>query len=314
MPPWPTRCAADDRVVVLGEDVGRLGGVFRVTDGLQARSARTAASTRRWRNRGSSGRPSAWRCTARARSSRCSSTASATPPSSRSSATSPRCAHAPRVGSRFPMVVRIPYGGGIGAVEHHSESPEAYFAHTAGSAGRDAVDTGRRVLAVAGVDRVRRPRDLPRAEAALLREGRRRPAGADRADRHRGRAPAGHVRHRDRLRARGAARARDRRRGRGGRLGPGGRRRPLAQPARHRDARRERAAYGEGRDRARGTHVLRLRRRDRRAAGRAGLRVVGGPDPARRRVRRAVPAARIESLFLPDVDRVLDAVELLEAS
>ena len=33
---------------------------------------------------------------------------------------------------RLPMVIRIPYGGGIGAVEHHSESPEAYFAHTAG--------------------------------------------------------------------------------------------------------------------------------------------------------------------------------------
>ena len=31
-----------------------------------------------------------------------------------------------------PSVIRIPYGGGIGAVEHHSESPEAYFAHTAG--------------------------------------------------------------------------------------------------------------------------------------------------------------------------------------
>ncbi len=30
------------------------------------------------------------------------------------------------------MVIRIPFGGGIGAVEHHSESPEAYFAHTAG--------------------------------------------------------------------------------------------------------------------------------------------------------------------------------------
>jgi pyruvate dehydrogenase E1 component beta subunit len=30
------------------------------------------------------------------------------------------------------LVVRIPFGGGIGAVEHHSESPEAYFAHTAG--------------------------------------------------------------------------------------------------------------------------------------------------------------------------------------
>jgi pyruvate dehydrogenase E1 component beta subunit len=32
----------------------------------------------------------------------------------------------------MPVVVRIPYGGGIGAVEHHSESPEALYAHTAG--------------------------------------------------------------------------------------------------------------------------------------------------------------------------------------
>ncbi len=31
-----------------------------------------------------------------------------------------------------PMVIRIPYGGAIGAIEHHSESPEAYFAHTPG--------------------------------------------------------------------------------------------------------------------------------------------------------------------------------------
>ena len=32
----------------------------------------------------------------------------------------------------MPLTIRVPYGGGIGAVEHHSESPEAYFAHTAG--------------------------------------------------------------------------------------------------------------------------------------------------------------------------------------
>ena len=32
----------------------------------------------------------------------------------------------------MPITIRIPFGGGIGAVEHHSESPEAYFAHTAG--------------------------------------------------------------------------------------------------------------------------------------------------------------------------------------
>jgi pyruvate dehydrogenase E1 component beta subunit len=32
----------------------------------------------------------------------------------------------------MPVTIRVPFGGGIGAVEHHSESPEAYFAHTAG--------------------------------------------------------------------------------------------------------------------------------------------------------------------------------------
>jgi 2-oxoisovalerate dehydrogenase E1 component beta subunit len=32
----------------------------------------------------------------------------------------------------LPVVIRIPFGGGIGAVEHHSESPEVFFAHTAG--------------------------------------------------------------------------------------------------------------------------------------------------------------------------------------
>jgi 2-oxoisovalerate dehydrogenase E1 component beta subunit len=41
--------------------------------------------------------------------------------------------HARSKGSvKMPIVIRIPFGGGIGAVEHHSESPEAYFAHTAG--------------------------------------------------------------------------------------------------------------------------------------------------------------------------------------
>src|SRR5690242_10551949 len=33
---------------------------------------------------------------------------------------------------KMPITIRVPFGGGIGAVEHHSESPEAYFAHTAG--------------------------------------------------------------------------------------------------------------------------------------------------------------------------------------
>jgi pyruvate dehydrogenase E1 component beta subunit len=41
--------------------------------------------------------------------------------------------HARALGKiKMPVVIRIPYAGGIGAVEHHSESPEALFAHIAG--------------------------------------------------------------------------------------------------------------------------------------------------------------------------------------
>ena len=72
----------------------------------------------------------------------------------------------------MPIVIRIPYGGGIGAVEHHSESPEAYFAHTAGlrvltpGSPDDAYVTIQQAIAL------RRPGGVLRAEAPLLGEGR----------------------------------------------------------------------------------------------------------------------------------------------
>ncbi|HAM25586.1 MAG TPA: alpha-ketoacid dehydrogenase subunit beta, partial [Microbacteriaceae bacterium] len=59
---------------------------------------------------------------------------------------------------KMPITIRVPFGGGIGAVEHHSESPEAYFAHTAGlrvvscSNPQDAYDLIR--LAIASDDPV----------------------------------------------------------------------------------------------------------------------------------------------------------------
>jgi pyruvate dehydrogenase E1 component beta subunit len=93
---------------------------------------------------------------------------------------------------RLPVVVRIPYGGGIGAIEHHSESPEAYFAHTAGlkvvtcsnpadaywmiqqaAAGDDPViffEPKRRYHAKAEVDTTASELDLYRART--VREGR----------------------------------------------------------------------------------------------------------------------------------------------
>ena len=123
----------DPKVLIMGEDVGKLGGVFRITDGLQKdfgedRVIDTPAG--RVRHRRHRGRHGA--CAATARSSRSSSTASSTRPTTRSSARSPRCTTASKGKLKMPMVIRIPFGGGIGAVEHHSESPEAQFAHTPG--------------------------------------------------------------------------------------------------------------------------------------------------------------------------------------
>ena len=46
--------------------------------------------------------------------------------------TSPRCATAPAARLTLPMVIRVPYAGGIGGVEHHCDSSEAYYAHTPG--------------------------------------------------------------------------------------------------------------------------------------------------------------------------------------
>ena len=95
-------------------------------------SARTAAPTRRWPRRASSAPPSAWPCTGCGRSSRCSSTRSPTRRSSSSSRTWRRCATARAGAMPLPITIRVPYGGGIGGVEHHSDSSEAYYMATPG--------------------------------------------------------------------------------------------------------------------------------------------------------------------------------------
>lgn len=81
----------DPKVLVMGEDVGKLGGVFRVTDGLQKDFGEQRVIDTPWPSRASSGRPSAWRCAATARSARSSSTGSSSPRPTRSSRSSPRC-------------------------------------------------------------------------------------------------------------------------------------------------------------------------------------------------------------------------------
>jgi pyruvate dehydrogenase E1 component beta subunit len=122
----------DPRVMILGEDVGKEGGVFRVTDGLQQRFGENRVVDTPLAESGIVGvafglavyglRPVAeiqfegflYPCLDQITN------------------------HIGRIRNRSrgrfscPLVIRAPYGGGIHAPEHHSDSPEAIFAHTPG--------------------------------------------------------------------------------------------------------------------------------------------------------------------------------------
>jgi pyruvate dehydrogenase E1 component beta subunit len=122
----------DDRVIVLGEDVGRDGGVFRVTDGLidqfgEDRSLDTPLAEAAIVGMSIGMAVYGLRPVCEIQFSGFSYLAFH----------QIEC-HAARLRVRsqgmcqVPMVIRAPYGGGIRALEHHSESREAYYAHTPG--------------------------------------------------------------------------------------------------------------------------------------------------------------------------------------
>ncbi len=135
---------------------------------------RSACSTPRSPSPASSAPRSVSRCAATARSARSSSTASSSPASTRS----PRSWRSSPTGTRatqaFPVVIRVPYGGHIGAVEHHQESPEAYFAHTPGLRVVSPATPHDAYWMIQEAIASERPGDVLRAEEPLLAEGRRR--------------------------------------------------------------------------------------------------------------------------------------------
>ena len=226
----------DDCVVVYGEDVGRLGGVFRITDGLQTEMGADRCFDTPVAESGIVGTAIGMALYGMRPVVEMQFDGFSYP------ALNQVISHVAKYRSRtrgrvgLPLVIRIPYGGGIGAVEHHSESPEAYYAHTAGLDRRVPGDTGGRVCAPSRVHRLRRPGDLSRAQAPVLAQGGSRPPG-DRSTNWQGdRAAPGNDCDSDRLWADGHHGDGGGHSGRGGeRARPRGHRRPDAVAARYGD-------------------------------------------------------------------------------
>jgi 2-oxoisovalerate dehydrogenase E1 component beta subunit len=123
---------ADPKVLVMGEDVGKLGGVFRVTDGLQKDFGEDRVIDTPLGESGIVG--TAIGLALRGYRPVCEIQFDGfVYPAYDQIVSQLAKMHYRGAGSLIlPVTIRIPFGGGIGAVEHHSESPEAYFAHTAG--------------------------------------------------------------------------------------------------------------------------------------------------------------------------------------
>ncbi|XVQ10649.1 alpha-ketoacid dehydrogenase subunit beta [Spirillospora sp. CA-255316] len=122
----------DPKVLVMGEDVGKLGGVFRVTDGLQKDFGEERVIDTPLAESGIVG--TAIGLALRGYRPVCEIQFDGFVfPAADQIITQLAKMRLRSLGKlSLPVVVRIPCGGGIGAVEHHSESPESYFTHTAG--------------------------------------------------------------------------------------------------------------------------------------------------------------------------------------
>ncbi|PRZ17532.1 alpha-ketoacid dehydrogenase subunit beta [Nesterenkonia sandarakina] len=124
--------AADPKTLLIGEDIGALGGVFRVTEGLQAEFGTHRVIDSPLAESGIVGTSigmamRGYRPVVEIQFD------GFVFPAFNQITTQLAKMHSRTDGNvKVPVTIRLPYGGHIGSIEHHSESPEALFAHTAG--------------------------------------------------------------------------------------------------------------------------------------------------------------------------------------
>ncbi len=122
----------DPKVLVMGEDVGKLGGVFRITDGLQKDFGEDRVIDSPLAESGIVGTAVGLAMRGYRPVVEIQFDGFVYPAYDQIVCQVAKLHFRTQGRTKMPMVIRIPFGGGIGAVEHHSESPEAQFAHTPG--------------------------------------------------------------------------------------------------------------------------------------------------------------------------------------
>jgi pyruvate dehydrogenase E1 component beta subunit len=122
----------DDSVLVFGEDVGTLGGVFRITDGLATSFGQNRVFDTPLSESGIVGTAIGMAMNGLRPVVEMQFDAFAYPAFEQITSHLAKLRNRTRGRVELPIVIRIPYGGGIGGVEHHCDSSEAYYTHTPG--------------------------------------------------------------------------------------------------------------------------------------------------------------------------------------
>ncbi|MGW0803437.1 alpha-ketoacid dehydrogenase subunit beta [Nonomuraea sp. NPDC002799] len=123
---------ADERVLVFGEDVGPLGGVFRITDGLTEEFGEARCFDTPLAEAGIVGLAVGMAMGGFRPVVEMQFDAFAYPAFEQIASHVAKLRNRTRGLLALPLVIRIPFAGGIGGVEHHCDSSEAYYAHTPG--------------------------------------------------------------------------------------------------------------------------------------------------------------------------------------